>query len=413
MLEVSAFRAVHYDFTRFNRDLSPLLAPPYDVLDESDKAALLARSDRNIVAIDLPHLPPKSLGPAEAYRRSADLLKTWLDDGTLVRDPAAALYLYHQRFTHEGRRYTRRMIIARVRLHPFEEGIVLPHERTFGGPKEDRLALMKATNCNLSPVFGLYTDPADRIGSAFGATVSRAPDATGTLDGVENLLWRVTDPAVLEGVGSLMAAKRLYIADGHHRYTTALNYRDALAASSGGTLPDDHPARYVMLVLASMDDPGCVILPYHRALGGVSLAQVEQAWSDATEPADEDHADLRLVDGQTGQTRALRYTSRDVLARLEPEQCAPWRLLDAAYLHRYLLEERLRASLGAEPHVFYVKSADDARDVARRERGVALLVNATPMAHLRAVSEAGGLMPQKSTYFYPKLATGLTIYPLE
>jgi len=412
MLEVAPFAAIRYDLDHVEGDLSSLLAPPYDVLDQADKDALLARSDRNIVAVDLPHIPPKSAGPQEAYAASAQRLEEWLSDGTLVRERQPSIYVYHQRFRQGGKTYARRMFIARVRLVPFSEGVVLPHERTFGGPKEDRLALMKATCCQLSPIFGLFTDPHDEVGEALAATADARPDAVGELDGVENLLWIESDESAIEEVASAFADKRIYIADGHHRYGTALMYRDWRAEQSGGKLPEDHPANYVMFVLASMDDPGCVILPYHRALAGVTLAAVLSAWTPGTEPAPAGQADIVLYDGATGAEHPLRFTQRDKLKALAPAECALWHQLDAAYLHRYLIDDLLKTALAREPQVRYLKSADDARRTAREEAGVALLVNATPMAHLRAVSEAGGLMPQKSTYFYPKLATGMTMYPL-
>ena len=410
MPEVAPLAAIRFDHTRTGGDLSALLAPPYDVLDQADKDALLAKSDRNIVAIDLPHIPPKSAGPAEAYQRSARLLEKWLADGTLIREADPALYLYHQRFEHAGTTYTRRKFIARVRLQPFSAGSILPHEQTFGGPKEDRLALMKATKCQLSPIFGLYADPEDAIGAAFARTASTRPDATGTLDGVENGIWIVTDAGVIRTVVSTMADKKIYIADGHHRYGTALMYRNWLIAESGGSLPDDHPARFVMFVLASMDDPGCLILPYNRALAGIDLDTVRDAWSTGTDPCAADDADVVLHEGKTGKEVALRFTNRDLLPSLEPNQCEPWYKLDYAYLHRYLIDELLVKKMGrGHVTIRYVKSAEDARQTARDESGVALLVNATPMSHLRAVSESGGLMPQKSTYFHPKLATGVTI----
>ena len=412
MPQIAPFPAIRFDHTRTNGDLSALLAPPYDVLNQKDKDELLGKSGHNIVAIDLPHIPPKTLGPPAAYEKSAALLAEWLEGGTLTREQKPALYLYHQVFKHEGQTYTRRKFIARVRLHPFSDGVVLPHEQTFGGPKEDRLALMKTTKCNLSPVFGLYSDPADEIGKAFAASAEHAPDITGNLDGIENRMWIVTDEAVISQVVAAMADKKLFIADGHHRYGTALNYRDWYTEQQGGILPTDHPANFVMLVLASMDDPGCLILPYNRALAGIDLDTVLDAWSAGTEACPVGEADIVLYEGSTGKESPLRFTKRAILPSLEADKCRPWYDLDAAYLHRYLLDELLQKELGAEPKIRYVKSAEDARQTARDELGVALLVKATPMAHLQAVSEAGGLMPQKSTYFYPKLATGLTINPL-
>ncbi|MCH8148666.1 MAG: DUF1015 family protein, partial [Planctomycetes bacterium] len=248
---------------------------------------------------------------------------------------------------------------------------------------------------------------------AFAAVAARSPDVSASLDGIDNRMWITKDAAVIDTVTTLMADKNLYIADGHHRYGTALNYRDWYAKGQGGSLPDDHPANYVMLVMACMDDPGCLILPYHRALAEIKLATVLDAWSAGTETCDREDADVVLVEGATGMEAPLRFTDRKKLMELEPDHCKPWYDLDAAYLHRYLIDEQLKRSLEAEPQVRYVKSEEMARKTAREKDGVALLVKATPMAHLRAVSEAGGLMPQKSTYFYPKLATGLTINPLD
>ena len=413
MLEVAPFSAIRNDARRVGGDLSNVLAPPYDVLDEADKQALLARGDRNIVAIDLPHLPPKSAGPVQEYERAARTMQEWMREGTLVRDPAPALYVYHQRFEHEGKQFTRRMFIARVRLQPFSEGSILPHERTFGGPKEDRLALMKATRCNLSAIFALYQDPKDEIGSFFAASAAKRPDAVGMLDGVESRLWVVADREAVQAVVTAMANRRVYIADGHHRYGTALMYRDWLREQQGGKLPDDHPAHYVMFVLASMDDPGCLILPYYRVLEHIDADALASAWSCGAAKPSTGECDLVLWDGRSGKEIPLKFTERAKLATLEPNECPAWHKLDYAYLHRYLIDELLSRKLGTAPPVHYVKSLKDAKETARRCAGVALLVNATPMAHLRAVAESGGLMPQKSTYFHPKLATGLTISPLE
>lgn len=414
MAEIKPFQAVRYAHEVLNGDLSTRIAPPYDVLDQADKDNLLAASERNIVDIDLPHIPPKSLGPQEVYDRSARTLRAWLDDGTLTREAQPALYVYHQIFEHDGRTYTRRKFIARLRLVPFSERVVLPHEETFGGPKEDRFALTKATACNLSPVFGLYTDPEDAVGLAFEDTVANAPNVHATLEGVENRIWIVTDQAIIERVCEALANKQVFIADGHHRYGTALRYRDHIAEQAGGKLDPEHPANFVMMVLGSMDDPGSLIIPYYRALvgDGLTLDALTAAWSDGTSACAESEADVVLYDGAGGKTQPLKYTRREVLKQLAPDKSDAWRMLDYAYLHRYLIDELLTKKFGSGFSVQYAKSREQTESIAKERNGIGLLVRATPMAHLRAVSEAGDLMPQKSTYFYPKLATGFTINPL-
>ncbi len=412
MPKVTPFKAIRFDHNKLGGDFSAVLAPPYDVLDQVDKDALLSHSDHNIVAIDLPHIPPKSKGPDQAYAHSAELLSDWLGDGTLVREDSPAIYVYHQTFEHEGKTFTRKKIIARVRLHDFSDGVVIPHERTFGGPKEDRLALMQSTKCQLSPIFGLYADAENLVHQALAQTVSQPPQATATMNHVLNQFWIVTDTGTIDTIVSSLAEKKIYIADGHHSYGTALSYRDGVCQQAGGSLPDDHPANYVMFVLASMDDPGCVILPYHRALADVTLAQLLEAWKDGIENTSIAEADVVLRDGG-GKEVAVKFTNRAALRKLEPDQVEPWYDLDAAYLHRYLIDDLLQNALGAEPKVRYAKSEGQAERIASDESGVALLVNATPLTHLQAVSDAGGLMPQKSTYFHPKLATGLAINPLE
>lgn len=412
MAEVKPFKGIHYNFETYP-DLSSLLAPPYDVLDEKDKAALLARSGRNIVAVDLPHLPAKSAGPPECYEQASQRLSHWLQDGTLSRDAQPALYVYHQLFEHAGQSYTRKMFIARVRLCDFSEGVILPHEQTFGGPKEDRLALTKATASNLSPIFGLFSDPEGVVDGLLASTYVKAPQASGRLEGVENRLWLMTHGDTIAKIGKALKDTPFFIADGHHRYGTAQMYRDWLREQRGEDLPADHPAQYVMFVLACMEDPGCLILPYHRALGGVSTQTLVKAWGDAVEKSEATAADLVLVEKGEGAGVPVRYVHRERLAKLEPARSEAWHKLDAAYLHRYLIDELLHAKRGPDnPHVIYVKSEKAAREAARESGGVALLVKATPMEHLKAVSLARELMPQKSTFFHPKLATGLVIHPL-
>ncbi len=428
MPEITAFSGLRYNPNRFTKDLSDLIAPPYDVLEAKDKAALLERCERNIVAIDLPHVPPKSAGPDGVYAEAADLLRQWQDDGTFVLDDKPAVYVYHQVYEHGGKPFTRRMFFARMSLEPFGTGRVFPHEQTFSGPKEDRLKLMQATRCQLSAVFGLYGDPAGAVGGLLDMG-DRPPDATAELNGVVSRLWVAQETTVIERVRQQLSNRAVYIADGHHRYGTALTYRDAVAAT--GELPVDHPARFVLVGLCAMEDPGCVILPTHRVLSGFGdanpsrvLAALEPGLATTTVsvgstdpeellPADSpDNLDIYLAAGD--RMYAGTFTRREILQTLAPDRSPAWRALDLAYLHRYLIDELIAGGLGGTaPTIRYVKDAGAAMDLARETGGIAFICKPCTMAELRAVSEAGDLMPEKSTYFYPKLATGLVINPLE
>jgi uncharacterized protein (DUF1015 family) len=427
--ELAPLRGLRYSTQRFTADVSKLIAPPYDVLDASDKAELLGRSDHNIVAVDLPFVPPKSAGPDPVYAEAAALLKKWRSDGSLVMDDRPALYVYHQSYEHAGHAYTRKKFFARIRLEAFGAGTVFPHEQTFGGPKEDRLKLMRATQCQLSAIFGLYNDPENAISKLLDMG-SKAPDMTGQLQGVTNRLWVLQDQAKIDAVCKAFAGRPVYIADGHHRYGTALIYRDALIEQQGD-LPADHPARFVLIGLCAMEDPGCIILPTHRVISGfgylkaddilgvlkngMDMVQVTTPPLEAEKHLSGDarhDAVIHVADGN--RTFAARYTQRQKLAELAPDRTEPWRKLDLAYLHRYLIDELITARTlgGVSPTIQYVKAINTAIDTARETNGIAFICKPCTMDELRAVSHAGDLMPQKSTFFYPKLATGLVINPL-
>jgi len=426
--EITALRALRYNPERFKSQFSKLIAPPYDVLSAEDKAALIRRHERNIVAVDLPHVPPKSAGPDELYAQAARTLEMWRADGTLVEDDKPVLYVYHQEYQHAARRYIRKKFFARMRLEEYSKGTVFPHELTFGGPKADRLKLMQATKCQLSAVFGLYSDPGNAISGLLDVT-SRPADVEAELEAVANRLWLVQDEATIRKVAAAMASRPVFIADGHHRYGTALNYRDALLADHD--LPMDHPARFILVGLCAMEDPGAVILPTHRVLSafgetptrmvldalreGIDLHPASGTLGDPDGLLPFDAPDdvcLFLADGE--KVFRGRFTQRGKLPALAPKQSPAWCQLDLAYLHRYLIEELISNGLmgGAQPLIQYFKSAGQAIQAARDCGGIAVLTKPCTMAQLRAVSEAGDLMPQKSTYFYPKLATGLVINPL-
>ncbi len=414
MPEIRPFKALRYDFAAYNGDLSKVLAPPYDVLNQADKDALLAKDEHNIVAIDLPHIPPKEEGPQQAYLDAQFALDMWEAQGVLVREQQPAIYAYNQTFEVDGAKYTRHQLIVTMRLHEFEEGVVLPHEKTFGGPKADRLALTKETRCNMSPVFGLYTDPENKVGKAVESVVNGKPDAVANVEGVDNQVWVITDEAIVKQVANVLADKNVFIADGHHRYTTALNYRAHVRDLLEDKMDDNHPANYIMIVLVSMDDPGCVIQGYCRMLSGegVTAESLKAAWADGVEEVGEGEADLTLYEGKTKSRVYLKFTNRAILDTLAPDRHPSWRKLDVAYLHTYLIDKLAVEKFGTAPTIGYVKSAEVACKRAEEDSSVAVLPNATPMEQLREVSLANELMPQKSTFFYPKLATGWTINSL-
>lgn len=434
MADIHAFRAIRYP----QKDQSNLVAPPYDILDAPDKAALLKKSDRNIVAIDLPHTPPKEAGPDSAYAAAATTLTNWLKDGTLKQDDKPAIYVYHQHFRVEHRDFIRKMFFARLRLEEFGQGHVFPHEQTFGGPKEDRLKLTRATRCNVSPIFGLYTDPANTIAAILDAAATRDPDVRASLDNVESRLWIVSDQAAIEKVRTMMKDKSIFIADGHHRYGTALNYRKEVAAAK--SLAPDDPVNFVLCVFASMEDPGAIIQPTDRVLLDVPdlAAKLEAALADtfnfthlhsskpgegalfaanATQallPRTSPQA-IGLFDGPTGRSSILTPKDPDFLKQLEPSRAPAWRKLSYTILHRYILDEVIIPKLlnGKPPTIHYIRKLEDTVAEAKQHRGLAFLMQPCTMTELREVCTAGELMPQKTTYFYPKLATGLVLNPLD
>jgi uncharacterized protein (DUF1015 family) len=426
--EIIPFCALRYNADRYNRDLSPVVAPPYDVLSEEDKRELLEQCSENVVEIDLPHVPPKEAGPDEVYKSAAEQITRWRAAGVLAQEDKPAIYVYHQVYEHGGQQYTRKMFFARLRLEEFGKGSVFPHEQTFGGPKEDRLKLMKASKCQLSAVFGLYSDQANEV-SGLLKVDDQQPSATADLEGVANRLWVIQDDNILESVCQKMADKSVYIADGHHRYGTALMYRDALAEQQGG-LPDDHPANFVLVGFCAMEDPGAIILPTHRVISGFGNNTTEDVLSalskgmemreiegggDPEELLPQDSPDdLIVYSAEEGRMFAGRFTNRNILEQMAADHSEAWRNLDLAYLHRFLIDELVTKKVlgGNPPVVDYVKSGGSVLQKARASNGIALICKACTMEELRAVSQAGDLMPQKSTYFYPKLATGLVMNPL-
>src|SRR5688572_4224753 len=273
---VQALRGIRYDLGHVG-SLSNVVAPPYDVIDADLQRALYERHPANVVRLILNRDEAGDDEHSNRYTRAARLLRQWQRDRVLFTESDPAIYVYHQVFEDGGTTYTRRGFMCRVRLERFGEGSIYPHEETHGAAKADRLKLWSACKANLSQIFGLYPDEANQAQTVLEKAIAGvAPlEATDHL-GVVHRLWPVTDVATITAVSAAMGDRPVYIADGHHRYETACTLRDQTAAANGGSLPSEHPANYVLMMLVSMSDPGMLVLATHRLFRGLrSMASAE------------------------------------------------------------------------------------------------------------------------------------------
>ena len=424
-------------------DVSGLIAPPYDVLDEAQKDFLLRRSPHNLVAVDLPHLPAKTVGPDEVYVQAGARFSDWVDRGILERRADACMFVYRQTFTTGGQTHRRLGLVANVPVRPLSdprrsasaEGSIYPHEQTFSEPKEDRLKLMRATRAQLSPIFGLYHDPDGRTNQLLLQIAQGAdPMMHGTTanDGVLHELWSAATHT--QQLSEAMADRDVFIADGHHRYNTAVNYLNEMGATAAGP---DHPARFCLFVLVSMQDPGMIVLPTHRALGGMANFNFERfvgAASPGLRVSPFDGSDLAalesalpgagphamgLVHRQDGQRQLSIATTahEDPLAGQFADRSLSWRQLDVAIVQHLIVEQVCEPSFCAPGKPVKWRFPHSLDQLDRQLDGddcqLGLVMQATPLDAVRQVSQAGELMPQKSTFFYPKLATGLVINPVD
>jgi uncharacterized protein (DUF1015 family) len=450
MPDISAFRGIRYDLGHVG-SLSNVVAPPYDVIDAELQDALYARHPANVVRLILNKDEPGDDAHNNRYLRAARLLRLWQREGVLFTEADPAIYVYHQVFSEGGAEYTRRGFMCRVRLERFGEGTIYPHEETHGSAKADRLKLWSACKANLSQIFGLYPDPENTAQDVLEAAIAGvAPlEATDHL-GVVHRIWPVKDISVISEVIGAMGDRPVYIADGHHRYETACTLRDELAATHGGSLPPEHPANQVLMMCVSMSDPGMLVLATHRLFRGLApmtSAQLCERLGDcfATEPAgngpsrarslweaievEGDQATLGLytaVDDQWTLARLSRDGKRR-MADVAGDHSADWQGLGVSILHRLMVDTLLDAKKLPTPKyvrdieevVRSLEQGDDAGRDATGQQGsggrfeLAALVMPATVEHIRAISSHGERMPAKSTYFYPKLLSGLVINPLE
>jgi uncharacterized protein (DUF1015 family) len=430
---IRSFRALRYRREAVP-DLSLVVSPPYDVISADEQRVLLEREPRNVVRLDLPEVEVGD-GPDDRYRRAARTLAAWRSDGTLRKDPRPAVYVYEQTYRVPGtsEERTQRGFFARLRLEAFGEGDVLPHERTMEAPREDRYRLLKATGVNTSPVVGLFEDPEDRAAALLATIAERSPDVEVIDDdGVRHRLWTVEDDGSTDGeaarLAAIAAAGPITIADGHHRYETALRYRDERRMSR--SCEEDPAFDYLLMLLLSTGER-LTILPTHRVARHVAddtgLIQRSAALFDVTAAGrDELVAAFDGGSGAGGRGRLGLWTRAGgamLTARREAFEPSTGggeavHRLDVSLLGLAL--ERLcdidAGAVASGERVSYTKSALEAVelvDTCREGADAAFLLEPTPVRSVIEVAAQGDVMPQKSTYFYPKALTGLVINPHE
>ncbi len=434
MADISPFRALRYNSSK----VSPgdVMTQPYDKITPAMQDRYYESSPNNLVQVILGKQRPDDTDQQNVYTRAAGLLQKWQDEGVLQADAEPSLYVYSQTFKvpgdPSGAEAERRGFIALGRVEDYDRNVVYRHEQTLSKPKADRLNLLQTTRAHCELIFMVYSDPTDEVGNLL---CQGGPPTVEMRDEycVMHRMWKVSDPAAVAGVQAKMAGKKLIIADGHHRYETALNYRNQMREQAKSSDPEA-PYERVMISFVNMDSPGLVILPTHRVVFGLEgfnlytkAMQVMKYFDIEDLGSVKDVPDIvqRLREAGSERTALLAVTSsnafllkakRDVQSPSLKDLSEKQRSLDVVQLHKLILEEIIGMSeedIRAQKHLKYIRDAAEAIDEVRKgDAQVAFLMNPVRMEQVRDVAFAGEVLPQKSTDFYPKMLSGLTIYSL-
>ncbi len=436
MARIRPFRALRYN-TENPLAIAMITAPPYDCITPEMRDDLYRLHPHNVIRLILGRDEPGDNDSLNKYTRAADLMDKWQNTNILRRDAEPALYFYQQEFQVEGQAYCREGILARVGIEEFGTGKVFPHEETMPGPREDRMKMIRATRANLSPIFAVYTDPKNVIPDLFHEVVHCEPLVqTVDADGVVHRLFASSDTGLAEHVAGALADKAIFIADGHHRYETALAYRRMLI-EKGVEVDHEHPADSVLMLCVSMHHPGLAVLPTHRVLHGLEGLSTDRLrevsgrhfnWTEldgaeATSPRLAAHLDeapehsFGLWTRDTCTAFILTLKDLAVMDELAADKSQAWRKLDVSILQRVLLRHDLPEAVpGAEEslRLTYVHLAQQAFDAVHEDGAdAAAVLRPLPVRSLEDVATTGERMPAKSTYFYPKALSGLVFNPLD
>ena len=415
MAEVQPFRGIRYRLDSPDQ-AGDLICPPYDVIAAPMQRELEERSPHNMVHLELPRPAANDPEGDSRYARAAEIFRQWQAEGVLIQEDQPALYLYGQRYRLGEGEAERLGLVGALLAEPYESGSVRPHEQTFPKHKEDRYRLLTTCEAQFSPIFGLYSAPASDVRARLEAAAAGEPVAAAVdMEGVEHRLWNVIDPGFHAWFNGLMQGEQVYIADGHHRFETALRRREE--ARRGRSDENRIDEDYVMTFLVEMSDPGLVLLPTHRLLTDISDQPItpelfETYFEVSTTRESDDHPlthhEMEVLRHGKPSLR-LRLRNPRVLQTIDQEHSESWRDLDVAILHRLVFQEIL--GLAEDAGIVYTRDEEEARELIREGHYAAgFLLPAPCVEELKAVAAAGDLMPHKSTYFWPKAISGLVIY---
>jgi len=434
MAEIRPFLGIHYNQQTVN-DLSAVICPPYDLITPQIEQELYRKSKYNFVRIEASRKLPQDTLVDNKYTRSAATMEQWLEQGILVADKTPAIYLHDHYFTYQGKEYRRRGIIARVRLEEWDKMVVRPHEGTLVEPKNDRLSLLRACQVNTSPILALFEDGGQQVSALLAAQERCEPIISlSKANGESHYMRAITEPEVINQICTSLAYQPLYIADGHHRYESALIYRRERYTSSPS---DDAAFNFILMEVLDLSDPGLIILPPHRLVRGMSkstldglmvklrsffeveelLLSVPNIWQQVDDLLSREMKEIRLVLFGLAPERFLVLRLRDFAAvsQMMPYfHSESYKRLDVSIIDHIILEKLLGLDRDKEETMLtYTYDRDDAINrVLDQEYQLAFILSPIKVGVIKAIADSSDRMPRKSTYFYPKLPAGLIFYRL-
>lgn len=422
MAEISPFSGVRYN-QEIVGDMASVICPPYDVISPEEQRAYYEKSEYNAIRIEHGIVLPEDTKTNDKHSRASTIFNQWLKDRILTLDHVPSLYIHEHTFTYQNIRKRRLGFIACVRLEPWENKVIFPHENTVPGIKTDRLDLMRACAANFSPLLGLYEDLGQKVTKLLTLQASRKPAIEFTEADEAHKLWVANEPEFVQRVSHSLASRPIYIADGHHRYETALAYRDERRQENS---PDNEAFNFVMMSLVSFSDPGLIVLPVHRLVNNLSSKAVAQFRGNLETFFEVESVPLgeaglpetrgaitRILGLEAGSVIALKPHQPSSLKEMMPEDHSEiYKRLDFSIVQHLVIDKLTALDKGSS--VAYTPNMVQARRLAESgEYQLAFVLNPISVATIKAIADANDKMPGKSTFFYPKLPTGLVINRLE